>query len=212
MTNFIERRLYARSAPPAADQTHIGEGELVRHLTAAHLPHVALGSIHLTLGDLYKLAAPAILDAAAAGEGLRVGWGAGDPAWDDAPDDDVAGEAALQDLLGEVSAAWQYVTPNPAGAIVAGNGAKYSAAAGVSNRIFIEAAYAAGDEPAAVIRELGIFLNPDIAAGHEADSYVAVAHLDDIGELLAQDRITAFQRSPATSGKMKIVLKIGDGA
>jgi hypothetical protein len=208
MSNLVRRVAYTRSAPPPLDQINIGEGELFLPLTANTIGHIL--PPHATAADLYTIKAQALKDAADAGTGYFLAWGGGDPAWDDTPEDDVTGETALEDFLGEHTAAGQFVDADPAGTIITANGSKYSAAAGVSKRLYLAAAYATGDEPDQVIREIAAYINAAPAAGHEADAYLPLANLDDIGDFIAQDRIALVPRSDLTSGAIRIVVKIGN--
>lgn len=205
MSNLIRRKNFTTAGPPDPDAIDIGEGEIAYSLIAAHLPHIH--PPHCTFADLAKLKAQIFMAAA-----IKLAIGGGAPAWDDTPVDSVAGLTALVDFIGEFVTACQYVTVDPSGAIQTAAGTKYSHSSSPTNRIYIEATYASSDEADAVIRELGVYMNATPSTGHSGDNYLPAANLDDIGTFIAEDRIAYVERSASTSGKIKVVLKIGNSA
>lgn len=204
MTNLIRRQIYTRGENPAPDAIHIGEGELI---IPVFMPNTAMPNI--AWNDFYIPLADQLTDDADAGTGFRLGWGNGDPAWDSSP----PGAApypytALEALLGELIASWQFVVPNVVGSLTTAIGTKYDPSVPTTNRIYFEATYSGTNESTAQIRELGLYLNPlaDPPA-LDTDNYLPVADLGDIGEILAIDYISVHQRSPSTSGKIKVVAR-----
>lgn len=203
MTGFIRRKFYLRAAPPPADQFNIGEGELQHE---PGWPDAAWPDA--TWAEFDTINMVALTAAADAGQGFFCGWGEGDADWDYAPDD-VAGGAFVA-LLGLLRATWQYVTPNPAGALATASGARFDASVSPTRRILLDAAYDGTNEPDAFIREIGIYMNAEPDVGHEGQSYLPLADLANTGDLKAADRILMVERLPEISGAVRVVLRVGD--
>lgn len=203
--NLIRRRFFETEAPPPADEINI-DGFMGMN----DIPH--LPAMHLPPGEVWKAKMAYFTDQADAGTGFAPGWGEGQVAWDITPSEAPDGTTALENLLGVFPAGYQYVDPDPAGAIqFLEYGTRWSIAGAMTPYLYVEADYAADDEPAESIREVGLYLNVDPATGHEADSYLTVGNIDDLGQLVALDRILIASRSPETSGKVRFILRVGHG-
>jgi hypothetical protein len=203
MTNFVRRKVYARSAPPPADQDNI-DGVMAMDFDVPHiLPP------HITAANVYQLIVNDLTDAADGGTGFHNAWGEGDPDWDETPDPEDGSETALEDLLGAFPATWQHVEPDVAGSIILNDGSRWEPTVDVTQYLYFEAPYANTDEPTAAIRELAAYLNLTPTGGHEADPYLPEANISALGDFLALDRIAIVSRSASTSGKVRIVLRVG---
>lgn len=203
MTNFVRRVFYEVVAPPEADEMNI---DAVLSM-AFDVPHIV--PPHIKAEDFYQIKVNELTDAADAGTGFFPAWGRGLPAWDATPDPADGSETALEDILGAFPATWQHVVPDVAGDITFNDGTRWTVTGDVSKYLYFEAPYAATDEPSSSIREGAIYLNLDPATGHESDTYLPVANIDDLGDFLALGRFEIFPRSPETSGLVRIILRVG---
>ncbi len=201
MANFVRRRIYTRATPPAAANIDGFLSILVSWLDD-DWPD-------LEWDEIWTLVVDEIVDAATAG-GFWPAWGRGDPAWDEIPDDDVTGEVALEDALGIFPGTMVYVEPDVAGAITMRGGSRWTIAAGQTPYMLIEAPYTGAHEPTAAIREVGLYIGAEPEAGHEADAYLPLANVADLGDYQAVDRMPIVNRSPTTSGKVRFLISVED--
>lgn len=202
MTNFVLREVYTPAAAGAADAVHIdGYSSLQPGCPDIPVPDIPVD-------DLWTVFIQDIVDAIDASSGIFQQWGKGLTAWDGAPDDDVSGETDLTTPLGIFPGAWSYVEPDPAGAIIMGDGSRWTLSVDPTPYILTESAYAAEDESGNSIRELALRIGSEIEPGHEADAYWPMANVSAPGALQAMDRIKLAPRSPETSGKVRFLLTV----
>lgn len=201
--NLVRRRFFETEAPPPADEINI-DGFAVMN----DIPH--LPAPHLPAGEVWKAKMAYFTDQADAGTGFANGWGEGQEPWDVTPTEPPDGTTALDNLLGVFPGGYQYVEPDPAGAIrFLEYGTRWTISPTLTRYLYVEADYAADEEPEESIREVGLYLNVDPATGHESDTYLIAANIDDLGQLVAVDRIFIASRSPETSGKVRFILRVG---
>lgn len=201
--NLVRRRFFATNPAPSADGINVDGFQGI-----SDIPH--LPAPHLSAPDLWQATINLITDAADAGTGLAVAWGEGNPVWDNTPSEAPPGTTSLYALLGLHPGAWQYVTPDVAGAIIfLEYGTRWTISPTITRYLYVEADYLITEEDAAAIREVGLYLNFDPATGHESDSYLPPSNLDALGTLWGIDRIFLVSRSPATSGKVRFILRVG---
>jgi hypothetical protein len=89
-----------------------------------------------------------------------------------------------------------------------GDGTRWNTSVTQTKYMLIESPYAAVDEPAAAIREVGWYIGSEPDVGHVGDPYVQIADVADLGDFQGVDRIPIVNRSPATSGKVRFLLTV----
>jgi len=196
-TNFVRRRIYTTGTPNPAAANIDGYVTLPR-------PWMNIPWPNLSWNDTWKLVVDELVDAAAATTGFWNAWGSGEDDWDDIPDDDTTGDTALTTPLGIFPGVLTYITPDVAGTIRMSDMTRWNVSMSQTPYMLIESPYAAGDEPTAAIRELGLYIGATAPAG----PYVEIADVTDIGELRAIDRIRIVGRSPVTSGKVRFLVSV----
>jgi len=201
-TNFVRRRIYTRAAPPDATGAHIDGYKTFRF----GMPHAPMP--HFPMTEFWRFVVDDLVDAATASTGFWPAWGRGDPAWDETPDDDTTGETALVDPLGIFPGSWSYIEPDVAGAIIMRDGSRWTVAGAQTQYVLVEAPYAGVDEPTEAIREIALYTASEPAPAHTSDPYLPMANVDDLGDLVAIDRIAIVNRSLATSGKVRFLVRV----
>lgn len=203
MPNFVRRIYYARSAPPGPDEANIDGLPTY----GFDVPHIL--PPHITAANFYQLIVNGLTDDADGGTGFHGAVGRGDPDWDETSVPETGAETDLEDLLGLLPSTWQHVEPDVVGAIILNDGSRWTVTGDVTQYLLISADYAATVEPTAAIREVGLYLNATPDAGHESDAYLAAGDIGALGDFLGVDRVTIVNRSPVTSGKVRVVIRIG---
>ncbi len=138
---------------------------------------------------------------------LHIAWGPGDGTWvSPPPEDNEATE--LTNEIGRRTAVARFVTPDPDGQLEAPGGATYSYTETPTNILSVSAQFRFTDAPAAVIRQVGVFIGSEIIAGLPAgQQYFAPAEIESKGDLLQIQNRQPLQRSADMRTKINIILE-----
>ena len=151
----------------------------------------------------------AALAAALAAQTLHFAWGTGEPAWDSVPVPEPIDATALVHEVGRrLVTQVQFVTEDPAGEIIVPTG-RYAVSATPTRHLLFRIAYDFADAPVAVIREVALFAGTEVLAGLPAGlRYFEPAQIVSPGALVALERITPINRSPATRETFEHVITL----
>ena len=154
---------------------------------------------------------------------IHLAWGSGDPAWDDAANDELPSLVNATALVGELGrrtpASIGFVEPDDDGDIVipvaTGVGgevqeARYKSVTGPSPYLYVRTNSNCEDASNAVIREIGVFMDTVLKDGLPAGQrYFTLDDLDNPGLLVAAQIISpAINRSPSVRQTIEFVLPI----
>ncbi|MBI3727369.1 MAG: hypothetical protein HY254_03435 [Burkholderiales bacterium] len=143
---------------------------------------------------------------------LHLAWGRGLPAWDAAPTAETITATALVDEIGRrVASQKQFVVPetdpNAPNTIKVPGGDLYRIVATPSRYLLLEFVFDYGDGTGESIRELGLFVGTELAAGLPAGQrYFTPAQVVAPGRLYMLDHIPRLIRSGATEQVYRYVL------
>lgn len=151
----------------------------------------------------------AALAAALASQTLHFAWGTGDVAWDTTPVPEPIDATALVNEVGRrLVTQVQFVTEDPTGEIIVPTG-RYTVSATPTRHLLFRIAYDFGDAPASVIREVALFAGTEVQAGLPAGQrYLEPGQIVAPGTLVALERITPINRSPATRETFEHVITL----
>ena len=100
------------------------------------------------------------------------------------------------------------MTEDPAGEIIVPTG-RYTVSATPTRHLLFRIAYDFGDAPASVIREVALFAGTEVQAGLPAGQrYFEPGQIVAPGTLVALERITPINRSPATRETFEHVITL----
>ena len=138
-----------------------------------------------------------VLARAVAAQSIHLAWGRGLPAWDAAPQPEPTNANALVDEIGRRAVTQVgYVVPDEGGEIELPSGARYTAVAGPTRWLYVRFTFNFTDAAGETIRELGIFVGTQAAAGVPAGQrYLTPAEVATHGDLYALERLPKFPRS-----------------
>lgn len=153
---------------------------------------------------------------------LHLAWGTGDEAWDadDAELPSLVDATALRAEIGRRAIATKgFVTPDPQGGIVIPTGqrpdgsveeARYAQVEGPTPYIYLRVNYDFADAANAIIRELAVFMDTEIAPDlPPGQFYFTPQELASPGLMLAAQILTPpINRSPAVRQTIEFVLPI----
>lgn len=175
----------------------------------------------MSLATLTKTGRAAMAKAIAS-RPLHLGWGAGDPAWDE-PDAEIPSlihATALQAELGRrAPASVGFVQPDEAGDVVVPTGwandgtvevTRYRQVTEPTPYLYIRVNYDYDNAATAVIREIGLFMDTVTKEGlPPGQRYFGPGDLEDPGLLLAaQILLPPINRSPSVRQSVEFVLPI----
>lgn len=139
---------------------------------------------------------------------IHLAWGEGLVDWDVTPPTESTTTSALLMEVGrrKVTQAL-FCLPSPTGEIVVSEG-RFTVSATPTKYLYLRFAFDFEDSPAAVLRELGIFIgtvvDPSVPVGQD---YVVPSELNDPGQLLALEYIDKLQRSPQIRQQFEFVVQ-----
>ena len=153
---------------------------------------------------------------------LHLAWGSGDPAWDDEPSQKpslVNATALTQELGRRIPRTVTYAEPDEAGDIVVPVGVnadgtvrkeRYRLSAEPTPYIYVSAVFEYEEASAAVIREVGLFMDTVVKAGlPEGRRYFTPADVEDSGLLLsAQNLDIPINRSSAVRQSVEYIFAV----
>lgn len=140
---------------------------------------------------------------------LHLAWGLGVTSWGETPPPEDTEATALVAEIGrrQITSA-QYVLPDSNGEYefvtgIDGNGApvtsKFSVTTTPTNRLMVSTRFDFGDAPSAVIREFGLFVGTQVAAGLPAGQmYFTPAQIVSPGTLMQLEHCKPIYRSAST--------------
>lgn len=140
---------------------------------------------------------------------LHIGWGAGDAAWDaSTPPVDTSDTTLLTEVGRKSVLAAGFVTPDPGGLIIVPSGS-FSASAEPTSHLLVSATFESTDSPSQTIREAGVFVGTQAAAGLPAgQTYFLPADISNPGRLLVVERFDRFTHGVAQSHTFRFVISI----
>lgn len=141
---------------------------------------------------------------------IHLAWGGGDPAWDDLPDPapEQTTTTALMNEYGRRRATQVlYCLPDVNGELVLPNG-RFTASATPTKYLYMRFAFDFTDAPAAVIRELAVFIGTNAVAGvPPGQDYLIPAEIQDPGMMLALQHIPKLIRSASVRQQFEFVIQ-----
>ena len=144
-------------------------------------------------------------------ETLHLAWGSGNPDWDDvgvfpdgAPTPTVEETALTAELGRRTVTQASYVEPDSNGDIEFPE-SRYTISATPTRRIYLRIAFLQTEEPAATIREVGLFMGTETT---EAGNYLEPGDVDDPGLLVVAYRFAGIPRSSARREVFEFVLTV----
>jgi hypothetical protein len=140
---------------------------------------------------------------------------AGDPDWDAAwsepnPPSPDLGATGILDLIGYVRPTIvDFVTADPAGAIITDDGARYATSASRTRYLRIRISIPAGAYPGVTVREVALFAHPTIAAGVPGgQTILAPADVEDAGDLVHLSWLEPQFLSAGTAYARNVILRV----
>jgi hypothetical protein len=133
-----------------------------------------------------------------AAQPIHIAWGTGNPAWDAAPEPEPNNATALVAEIGRRAATQvAFVNPDPAGAIETPQG-NFSLSETPTRHLYVRVVFAFNEASDARIRELGVFIDTQVADGLPAGQrYFTPDQIVQPGRLYLLDRSQNFQRNGA---------------
>ena len=140
---------------------------------------------------------------------IHLAWGTGDAAWDVTPVPEPVTATTLVAEVGRHAATLvRYCVPDVAGSIIVPAG-RFSESADPSNYLYTRFNFDFSDSPAAVIREVAIFIGSQIVAGLPSGQiYFLPADVQVPGVMLLLERFTKFTRSMSARESFEFVVQI----
>lgn len=148
------------------------------------------------------------LAASVAARQIFLGVGAGNASWDSSgtPAESISSSGLLSPLGYRKSAQVSFVAPAAEGAIVLPSG-RYDVSATQTNYLYLRFTLDFADISSSTIRETGIFLDTDTAAGLPVGQmFYSPAQVDAPGTLYLLEHVAAIIRTPATRETFEFVL------
>ncbi len=138
---------------------------------------------------------------------LHLAWGAGLPAWDTVPEPEPVLAIALQSEIGRRELTQSlFCVPDAQGEIIVPSG-RFSVSAVPTNNLYLRFNFDFTDAAASDIREVGVFVGTEVKTGLPAgQKYVTLAELEEVGQLLALERIPKFSRNAAVRQSFEFVI------
>lgn len=138
---------------------------------------------------------------------IHLAWGRGAPGWDAAPQPEPTDATALVDEIGRRAVTQVgYVEPDANGVIEMVSG-RYALSEAPTRWVYVRFTFDFADAEGETIRELGLFIGSQPAAGLPAGQrYFTPAQLANVGELYALERLPKFTRSGAVRQVFEYVL------
>jgi hypothetical protein len=144
-------------------------------------------------------------------EDLHLAWGSGDEDWDDpgeypdgAPEPD-SDDTELENELGRrVVTQASYVDPDEDGEIEFPD-ANFSISTSPTRRIYLRTSFLKTEEPAAVIREVGLFMGTQTLS---EDDYLEPGDITDPGRMVILYRFAGITRSAARREVFEFVITV----
>lgn len=138
---------------------------------------------------------------------IHMAWGSGSAAWDTTPVPESIEATGLLAEVGRRTATYvQYCQPNPSGSIIVPTG-RFEETLTPTKHLYMRFAFDFTDAPAAVIRELAVFVGtqtkPSLPPGQ---MYFEPADVLNPGTLLLIERIQKFERSAAVRQTFEFVV------
>lgn len=149
----------------------------------------------------------AALAAAIKAQTLHLAIGSGDPAWDTTsrPPEPVNATALLAEIGRRTVDEVHFVTPNSQGEIVVPTG-RFNISATPTNHLFIRCRFDFEDAATSVVREQGLFVGTQVAAGLPAGlRYFTPAQIADPGILLVLQYSVPIVRQSSTRETFEFV-------
>lgn len=138
---------------------------------------------------------------------IHLAWGTGDGAWTTPPAEDADATALTAEIGRRTALEAAYVTPDAEGDIVIDGAGRFSRSVEPTNNLYSTFRFDFADAPAAVIREIGVFVgtvtDPDLPAGQQ---YFVPADIVDPGVLLQIEHKAPIYRSPSTRETFEILI------
>lgn len=140
---------------------------------------------------------------------LHMAWGLGDGAWLDPIPSPAINVTALMNEVGRRTITdWKFVVSDPTGSIEVDTG-RFSLSPGnaPTNNLYVTCRFDFTDAPGAVIREIALFTNTDVAGGlPPGQAYFLPAQVTAQGMLIYVQNITPIFRSPAIQENFEAVI------
>lgn len=142
-----------------------------------------------------------------AAQPIHIAWGTGLPAWDAAPEAEPVAATGLVAEVGRRTATQVgYVIPDDAGTIETPQG-NFTLSQEPTRWLYIRVVFGFDDAPTAHIREIGVFIGTETAAGLPVGQrYFTPAQIADGGHCYLIDRAQNFERSGSVRAAFEYVL------
>lgn len=139
---------------------------------------------------------------------IHIGWGRGDPDWDDNPPGPLYDATALQGEVGRrLATAVEYVQPDPAGEIEMPTGERYTISPTPTANLYVRAVFGWEDADGETIRELGLFIGTQTDPGlPPGQRYFLPAQVIDPGTLYLLNRDERYLRTATSYQSVELVL------
>ncbi|PZP30443.1 MAG: hypothetical protein DI603_15070 [Roseateles depolymerans] len=144
---------------------------------------------------------------AIASQSIHLAWGRGDPAWDAQPQPEPTDATALADEIGRrIATQVGYARPDANGEIEMVSG-RYTQSAQPTKWLYVRFTFDFGDAELQTVRELGIFVGTQPAAGvPPGQRYLTPDQVAVAGDLYALERLPKFTRNGAVRQVFEYVL------
>lgn len=138
---------------------------------------------------------------------IHLAWGRGSPDWDAAPQAEGVEATALVNEIGRRKATYvSYCEPDEQGEIVLPTGT-FREVVDATKHLYMRFSFDYTDAPSADIRELGVFVGTQVAAGLPAGQmYFDPAQVTASGLLLLLEHVDAFPRSASVRQVFEFVV------
>lgn len=158
---------------------------------------------------ILTLSGRAAMAAALKVQPIHLAWGEGDPAWDTTPAPETVDQTALVAEVGRRAAtSVVYCEPDAEGEIIVPTG-RFTEVAEPTNNLYMRFNFDFVDSPSASIREAAVFIGTQVIDGLPLGQlYFLPAEIDDPGIMLALERFSKFDRSPAIRQSFEYVITI----
>lgn len=151
----------------------------------------------------------AALAAAITAQSLHLAWGAGDPAWDEAPVPEDIGTTALLNELGRRRVTQTlYCLPSADGELIVPSG-RFTVSDVPTKYLYMRFRFDYEDAAGASIRELAIFSGTQLVAEvPPGKDYVVPADIAEPGFMLAVEHIPKHDRSGSVREQFEFVIQL----
>jgi hypothetical protein len=138
---------------------------------------------------------------------MHIAWGTGDVAWDNSPiPEDTTQETLINEVGRRIVDEVFFCAPDDAGELEAANG-RFTLSETPTRNLFIKVRYDFMDGSEYTIRELGLFINGEIAEDlPPGQQYFLPSQVTDPGILLLLEYEPAMIRSPAVRESFSFVI------